>query len=521
MKSSSEGNLEALESMAIGVSPQAPELNNSMLFKSRSALHLLAIAEESLHNAMTRSQQTASLAPLESLCVSPKSILRHHKNLSIDEHQDTPTPRTNASQSTPTAQPKLQEGTYRSVIQDEIGPAPVTRTAQDRRTDQEATRHQLELRRAITDLDSHHPHHHHPALGVSLDPNEDDSESSEDLDEATRRLLAPNTTNKSSKLRSIPSDRTIQPASNMDSRIVRASLVSPSAESPHASGRSVRSEEPSAQEVRRQRGQGQMTNAASIELFLRLKHARQTLDFARRQASMFSRLDKARMTIWQALDTLDELRDYESALFSCWSPELDPELSLKEHALQVAELCRISHPEHDWLALCGLIHSLGKLLAHPTWGSQPQWAVSGESFPLGCRFSTDIQGAQHFTANPDRRRRIYNSPLGIYSPQCGLESVFMSWQANEYLFLLLLLNETKLPPAALFILRHQKFHTLNSYSALFSPENLSWLPLAGSFRVLSAYRKVEVPNRLAPVDLRKHYDHLIAKYLCEDGHLRF
>lgn len=54
------------------------------------------------------------------------------------------------------------------------------------------------------------------------------------------------------------------------------------------------------------------------------------------------------------------------------------------------------------MALVGLIHGLGKLLAHPLWGSQPQWAVAGESYPLGCRFAPQISHSEFFSANPDR-----------------------------------------------------------------------------------------------------------------------
>ena len=44
--------------------------------------------------------------------------------------------------------------------------------------------------------------------------------------------------------------------------------------------------------------------------------------------------------------------------------QVDPDLPLKDHAFQTAELCRLAHPDHDWLHLVGLIHGLGKLLAH-------------------------------------------------------------------------------------------------------------------------------------------------------------
>jgi inositol oxygenase len=54
------------------------------------------------------------------------------------------------------------------------------------------------------------------------------------------------------------------------------------------------------------------------------------------------------------------------------------------------------------MALVGLLHGLGKLLAHPLWGSQPQWAVAGESFPVGCKFAPQISASEFFSSNPDR-----------------------------------------------------------------------------------------------------------------------
>ena len=87
---------------------------------------------------------------------------------------------------------------------------------------------------------------------------------------------------------------------------------------------------------------------------------------------------------------------------------------------------------------------------------EPQWAVCGESFPVGCRFDAGIACSQFFSVNPDRRSRLYNTPTGMYKPGQGLASVFMSWSAAEYLYMLLLLNRTLLPPQALFVIRYQK-----------------------------------------------------------------
>lgn len=45
----------------------------------------------------------------------------------------------------------------------------------------------------------------------------------------------------------------------------------------------------------------------------------------------------------------------------------------------------------------------------------PQWAISGESFPVGCRFDPNIAFSHFFSVNPDRRCRLYSSAFGAYA----------------------------------------------------------------------------------------------------------
>jgi hypothetical protein len=52
-----------------------------------------------------------------------------------------------------------------------------------------------------------------------------------------------------------------------------------------------------------------------------------------------------------------------------------------------------------------------------------------------------------------RRRRTYSTAVGVYQEQCGLRNVYMSWGAAEYLYMLLVLNQTQLPEEALFMIR--------------------------------------------------------------------
>jgi inositol oxygenase len=267
---------------------------------------------------------------------------------------------------------------------------------------------------------------------------------------------------------------------------------------------------------------------AAEELFYRLNHARQTFDYVKRQATAFSQLNRAEMDVWEALQMLDSLREYEAALLGA-GPDTedvvcDIDMSLMEHALQTAEACRLEFPEHDWMALVGLLHGLGKLLAHQSFGAEPQWAVCGESFPVGCRFHPAIVHSQYFAANPDRRRRMYATPTGVYAPRCGLTTVLMSWSAAEYLYLVLIKNRTVLPPEALFVVRHQKFAALlrpgQPYGELLSPADRAMLPLLKRFRELVVYQRVDVPGRLEGEALRAHYDALLSKYIPQ-GKLRW
>lgn len=258
-------------------------------------------------------------------------------------------------------------------------------------------------------------------------------------------------------------------------------------------------------------GQG----SAAVELFYRLNHARQTVDYVKRQAAAFAPLNRATMGVWEALDLVNSLREYESALLG--SDSCDADMPLLEHALQTAEACRLEFPEHDWMALVGLIHGLGKLLAHATFGAEPQWAVCGESFPVGCRFHPAIVHSQYFQANPDRRRRAYATPTGVYQQGCGLSAVCMSWSGAEYLYMVLARNRTLLPPEALFLIRYQKFGALlrpgQPYGELLSNFDKKMLPKLSKFRELAEYRRAELPNRLEGQALQDHYDALIEKYI--------
>jgi len=122
--------------------------------------------------------------------------------------------------------------------------------------------------------------------------------------------------------------------------------------------------------------------------FYKQNHAQQTLEFARAKRAEYRPLAKAEMGIWEAMERLNELVD---------DSDPDTDLSQIEHNLQTAEAIRADgHPR--WFQLTGFIHDLGKVLT--MWG-EPQWAVVGDTFPVGCRWSERIVYPEYFAANPD------------------------------------------------------------------------------------------------------------------------
>src|SRR5690606_32635871 len=101
----------------------------------------------------------------------------------------------------------------------------------------------------------------------------------------------------------------------------------------------------------------------------------------------------------------------------------DIELSQLEHLLQTSEAIRRDGHE-DWFVLTGLIHDLGKVLC--LFG-EPQWAVVGDTFPVGCAPSDRVVYAEFFAESSDATDPRYNTLCGMYEQGCGLRNVHMSW----------------------------------------------------------------------------------------------
>ena len=125
-----------------------------------------------------------------------------------------------------------------------------------------------------------------------------------------------------------------------------------------------------------------------VEQFYALNHANQTLEFVLKKKKEYLPRQRKAMTVWESLDYLNTLVD-----------DSDPDIDFTqiEHALQTAEAIRAAN-QPRWFIVTGLVHDLGKILC--LFG-EPQWAVVGDTFPVGCRFSPKIVYSEFFKDNPD------------------------------------------------------------------------------------------------------------------------
>ncbi|KAD2806259.1 hypothetical protein E3N88_39636 [Mikania micrantha] len=241
-----------------------------------------------------------------------------------------------------------------------------------------------------------------------------------------------------------------------------------------------------------------------VENFYRVNHINQTVDFVKKMRREYEKLDKIEMSIWECCELLNQVIDESD-------PDLDePQI---EHLLQTAEAIRKDYPDQDWLHLTALIHDLGKVLLHPSFGELPQWAVVGDTFPVGCAFDQSIVHHKYFLQNPDHNNPAYNTKCGIYSENCGLNKVMMSWGHDDYMYLVAKENGTSLPSAGLFIIRYHSFYALHrskAYDHLMNEEdveNLNWLQI---FNKYDLYSKSKV--RVDVEKVKPYYESLIDKY---------
>lgn len=235
----------------------------------------------------------------------------------------------------------------------------------------------------------------------------------------------------------------------------------------------------------------------SVKEFYRLNHMYQTYDFVLAKKAEYLPRRKRRMGVWEAMEFLNTLVD---------DSDPDTDLSQIEHLMQTAEAIRAAgHPR--WFVLTGLIHDLGKILC--LFG-EPQWAVVGDTFPVGCAYSDKIVFAEFFEHNPDRSDPRFQTPSGVYSPHCGLNQVHLSWGHDEYLYHVV---KDYLPEPALYMIRYHSFypwHREGAYDHLTNEHDREMLKWVQAFNPFDLYSKSAIRPNVA--ELKPYYQDLIAEF---------
>ncbi len=235
----------------------------------------------------------------------------------------------------------------------------------------------------------------------------------------------------------------------------------------------------------------------SVREFYRLNHRHQTYDFVLAKKREYLAFNRRQMGIWEAAEYLNTLVD---------DSDPDTDLSQLEHLLQTAEAIR-RDGRPRWFVLTGFIHDLGKILC--LFG-EPQWAVVGDTFPVGCRYSSRIVFPDFFADNPDSADERFQTALGVYEEGCGLDKVHLSWGHDEYIYQI---AKAYLPVEALYMLRFHSFypwHREGEYDRLCNDQDRSMLKWVLDFNQYDLYTKShEKPDARA---LRPYYEELIAEY---------
>jgi inositol oxygenase len=235
----------------------------------------------------------------------------------------------------------------------------------------------------------------------------------------------------------------------------------------------------------------------TVREFYRLNHTHQTYDFVQAKKKEFLSLNRKRMSVWEAAEFLNNLVD---------DSDPDTDMSQLEHLLQTAEQIR-RDGKPRWFILTGFIHDLGKILC--LYG-EPQWAVVGDTFPVGCAYSDSVVFKDFFKDNPDSQNSHYQTRTGIYEEGCGLDNVHLSWGHDEYIYHV---TKDHLPDEALYMLRYHSFypaHRERDYEFLMSDKDKRLFDAVREFNPYDLYTKSH--DKPDVKKLRPFYEELIAEY---------
>ena len=228
--------------------------------------------------------------------------------------------------------------------------------------------------------------------------------------------------------------------------------------------------------------------------FYREHHAKQTVAFVEAKRRQFLPLRHRIMTMWEAVLLLRDLQD-----------DSDPDMDRPQivHAMQTAERIRAVFETGElpeWMIVTGLLHDVGKGVLLSL--GEPQYAVVGDTFVVGCQWAPQIVYHELFADNPDTTMPLHQTPFGRYQDGDGkgLDGVMMSWGHDEYLYEVVrqyLRTEASphpLPEEALTIFRYHSFyagHGHGAYQHLMTAHDHAMLKWVRAFSQFDLYSKSE------------------------------
>lgn len=227
----------------------------------------------------------------------------------------------------------------------------------------------------------------------------------------------------------------------------------------------------------------------------------------------YSKFGNAEMTVFEAMDALGDFVDASD-------PDTDePNIY---HLYQTAEGLRAAG-EPDWMQLVGLLHDLGKLLYKYSNGDVDgqdgsggaQWGLVGDTFIVGCQIPDKVIFPEFNKLNPDMSNPAYNTPYGIYTPNCGLDNTHCAFGHDEYLYMVVKNHkQCTIPKFGLDMIRYHSLypcHNKGEYKHLMCESDYEMMEEVRKFQKHDLYTKHGDKPDIQ--ELNKYYSKLVDKYL--------
>tara|TARA_B100001094_G_scaffold10559_1_gene9418 strand:- start:2527 stop:3294 length:768 start_codon:yes stop_codon:yes gene_type:complete len=233
--------------------------------------------------------------------------------------------------------------------------------------------------------------------------------------------------------------------------------------------------------------------------FYKDMHKHQTLEFVVQMKGKYSVLNNKKMTIKQALALMDTFIDPSD-------PDVDTHNSI--HAYQTAERIRKKYPENKELQIIGLIHDLGKVLFE---FGEPNWAIVGDTYVVGCQFPESIVYYDTLKDNVDYGKF---DKLGIYDYGCGLDKLNITFGHDEYLYQVLKQNSNhSISERYMNIIRFHSFypwHTGSDYYHFMNENDRTILKDVLLFNDFDLYSKED--TEIVTPEMKEYYGQILDEY---------